>query len=122
LRVALVHHHLLRMPLELGKRSPIEVGLRLRNASEVMDACKRAGIDILFHGHRHHGYTVQLPGHPMVISSPSSTLGCKSTDLQYVWLIDLDAARPFPLHFEISGAPNPLLEAARGRGPARLRS
>ncbi|MCA9673213.1 MAG: metallophosphoesterase [Myxococcales bacterium] len=96
LRIGMVHHHLLRMPFELGKRSPIEMGIRLRNAPEVMEACRDAGIDMVFNGHRHHGYIVQLPGHPMVISSPSSTLGCKSTDLEYVWTTDLSRARPHP--------------------------
>jgi len=118
LRLALVHHHMLRMPFELGKRSPIEVGLRLRNAPQVMDACKTAGVDMLFNGHRHHGYTVKLPGHPMVISAPSSTLGCKSTDLEYLWLVNLKQDRPFPhLH------PMPAIHTPnnpRGRSPRRV--
>jgi len=97
LRVALVHHHLLRMPFSLGKRNPIEMTMRLRNAPEVMQACRRAGIDLLFNGHRHHGYLVQLPDHPTVISSPSSTLGCKFARSDYVWLIDLAERHPYPV-------------------------
>ena len=95
-RLGLVHHHLLRMPLELGRRSPIEVGMRLRNAPQVMGACRDVRLDMLFNGHRHHGYAVELPGHPMVISSPSSTLGCKSTEMEYVWLVDLSNKHPRP--------------------------
>jgi 3',5'-cyclic AMP phosphodiesterase CpdA len=94
MRIGLVHHHLLRMPFELGKRMPIEMGLRLRNAGDVMAACNEAKMDVLLNGHRHHGYMVKLPGHPLVISSPSSTLGCKSTELRYVWLVDLTQSFP----------------------------
>ncbi|MFH1131887.1 MAG: metallophosphoesterase [Pseudomonadota bacterium] len=96
LRIGLVHHHLLRMPFEMGKRPPIEVGLRLRNAAAVMETCTEAQLDMILNGHRHHGYAVKLPGHPMVISSPSSTLGCKSTAKHYVWMMDLGRDRPFP--------------------------
>lgn len=95
-RVCLMHHHVLRMPLEFGKRGPIEVGLRLRNAKNVMAACTEAKIDLILHGHRHHGYLVKMPGHPTVVSSPSSTLGCKSTEMRYVWTMDLGQRVPFP--------------------------
>jgi 3',5'-cyclic AMP phosphodiesterase CpdA len=97
LRIGLVHHHLLGMPFLIGKRTPFEVGMRLRNAVETMQVCTEAGFDILLNGHRHHGYVVKLPGRPMVVSAPSSTLGCKSTGSAYGWTIDLDAPQPFPL-------------------------
>jgi 3',5'-cyclic AMP phosphodiesterase CpdA len=98
LRLGLVHHHLLRIPFSVGKRSPIEVGMRLRNATEVVRTCTAAGLDVLFNGHRHHGYVVKLPGRPMVISAPSSTLGCKSTVNQvYGWRMELDDDTPFPI-------------------------
>jgi len=96
LRIGLFHHHLLRMPLEVGRRSPLEMGMRLRNAVEVMDVCTAAHLDLVFHGHRHHGYMVQLPERPTVIAAPSSTLGCKSTGRSYGWLVELDERRPFP--------------------------
>ena len=97
-RLGLVHHHLLRIPFAIGKRSPVEVGMRLRNATEVVRTCARAGLNVLFNGHRHHGYVVQLPGRPMVISAPSSTLGCKSTVNQiYGWRLDLEHKTPFPI-------------------------
>ena len=114
LRLALVHHHLLRMPFDVGKRNPIEVGMRLRNAPEVLAACTRAKIDLVFNGHRHHGYVVQRPGYPMIISSPSSTLGCKSTDLEYVWTIDLAQDQPFPRLNPLDHDPSP--NKPRGRG------
>jgi Icc protein len=97
LRICLLHHHLLRMPFEFGKGSSMEVGLRLRNAREVMAACINARIDIILNGHKHHGYMVKMPGHPTVVSSPSSTLGCKSTDMRYVWMMDLAAKHPHPV-------------------------
>lgn len=93
------------MPFELGRRAPIEVGMRLRNAPEVMQTCSDAGIDIMLNGHRHHGYMVQLPGHPMVVSSPSSTLGCKSSDRRYVWLLDLAERHPYPVMHVFSDDP-----------------
>lgn len=98
LRIGLVHHHLLRMPFSVGRRNPIEVGMRLRNATAVMHTCTTAGIDILFNGHRHHGYAVKLPGRPMVISAPSSTLGCKSVvNKVYGWRVDIADKNPFPV-------------------------
>jgi 3',5'-cyclic-AMP phosphodiesterase len=105
LRIALLHHHLLRMPFMLGKRTPIEMGMRLRNATDVMQVCTEANINILFNGHRHHGYMVQLPGHPMVIAAPSSTLGCKTMGRTYAWRIDLTARHPFPEIFLLNGSP-----------------
>ncbi len=100
-RIGLVHHHLLRMPLVVGKRSPLEVGMRLRNAGAVMRAAAEAGLDFILHGHRHHGYVVHLPGRPTVVSAPSSTLGCKSLGRAYAWLLDLDASWPCPRMLEL---------------------
>jgi 3',5'-cyclic AMP phosphodiesterase CpdA len=97
LRLGLVHHHLLRMPFALGQRTPIEVAMRLRNAPDVMEACGEAGVNLLLNGHRHHGYMVQLPELSLVLSSPSSTLGCKFARRDYAWLIDLAAEHPFPV-------------------------
>jgi len=106
LRIGLVHHHLLRMPFAVGKGSPWEMGMRLRNATHVMETCSRAGLDFLFNGHRHHGYAVQLPGRPMVISAPSSTLGCKSlVGAVYGWYMDLDAKHPFPVMHRLLAPP-----------------
>ncbi|MCB9557072.1 MAG: metallophosphoesterase [Deltaproteobacteria bacterium] len=120
LRIGMVHHHLLRMPYELGGRSPIEVGMRLRNAREVMSACEAASLDIILNGHRHHGYMVQLPGHPMVVSAPSSTLGCKSTDAGYIWTMDLAARHPFPVAHSLAQGDRSL-RTQRGRGPQRAK-
>ena len=97
LRIGLVHHHLLRMPFGLGQRNPIEIAMRLRNAPAVMEACWEAGVNILLNGHRHHGYMVGLPEQSLVISSPSSTLGCKFARRDYVWLLNLGAEYPFPV-------------------------
>lgn len=105
LRIALVHHHLLRIPLAVGKRSPMEAGMRLRNAVEVMHSCMDSHLDMLFHGHRHHGYMVQLPGRPTVISAPSSTLGCKSTDRVYGWRMNLEEINPFPMVHDLLDPP-----------------
>ena len=105
-RIGMVHHHLLRMPFAVGRRSPWEVGMRLRNATEVIQACSDVGIDFLFNGHRHHGYAVQLPGRPMVISAPSSTLGCKSlVGKVYGWRMDLADRNPFPVIHQLLDPP-----------------
>ena len=109
------------MPFELGKRNPIEVGIRLRNAPEVMKVCREAGFDLLLNGHRHHGYVVHLAGHPMVVSSPSSTLGCKSTDMEYVWLIDLGDGRPDVYLHELSDLPSTGEPRVKMRGRGRSR-
>lgn len=101
LRVALVHHHILPMPLRLGGRSPIEVGMRLRNGVETLDALGEAGFDFIFHGHRHCGYVVKLPGKPMVVSSPSSTLGCETYGKPYLWQLDFSRQQPFPELVEV---------------------
>ena len=70
--------------------------MRLRNAVETLEVLSEAGVDIIFHGHRHHGYVVKLPGRPMVISSPSSTLGCESYGRPYFWRLDFGRRQPFP--------------------------
>jgi len=85
------------MPFTVGTRNPIEMAMRLRNATDVMHTCTRAGMNYLFNGHRHHGYVVQLPSRPMVISAPSSTLGCKSVGRVYAWRMDLDDPHPWPV-------------------------
>lgn len=91
-RIVLLHHHLLRMPFAVGKKRDLpEMAMRLRNAPAVMEACRAAGVDLLMNGHRHRGYWVQLPNHPAVLSSPSSTLGCKFAKADYVWTLDLSA-------------------------------
>ncbi len=102
LRIGLLHHHLLRMPFMIGRRSPFEMGMRLRNAVEVMEVCTGAHLDMLLNGHRHHGYMVQLPGRPMVVSAPSSTLGCKSTGQTYGWLMNLADRHPIPVIFTLN--------------------
>ena len=81
--------------------------MRLRNAVDVMKACMQAGIDILFHGHRHHGYMVQLPGRPTVIAAPSSTLGCKSSEIErvYGWRMNLADEYPFPVAHDLLTPP-----------------
>ena len=96
LRLGLMHHHLLGIPFEVGRRTPLEMGLKLRNAVQVMEGLTNAKFDVIFNGHRHHGYMVKLPGRPLVLSSPSSTLGCKSSYQHYLWQMDLDARRPCP--------------------------
>jgi hypothetical protein len=105
LRIGLVHHHLLRMPFAVGERSPWEVAMRMRNAVQVMETATEVGLDMIFHGHRHHGYMVQLPSRPMVISAPSSTLGCKSTSQIYGWRMDLASRLPFPLAHQLIEPP-----------------
>lgn len=102
-RIGLMHHHLLRMPFVVGERSPIEMGMRLRNAAEVMEICTEAHLDLICNGHRHHGYFVQLPGRPTVVSAPSSTLGCKSTGQTYAWYIDFNEKYPLPLIHPMNG-------------------
>lgn len=88
-RIVLLHHHVLRMPFAVGKRNLPEMAMRLRNAPAVMEACRAADVSLLMNGHRHRGYWVQLPNHPAVLSSPSSTLGCKFAKADYVWTLDL---------------------------------
>ncbi len=102
-RVALLHHHLLRMPFTVGKRNPIEAGMRLRNAVKTVQALTDAGIDVVFNGHRHQGYLVKLPGRPMVVSGPSSTLGCKTYGSCYGWSIDLEDDQPLPQMVDLPG-------------------
>lgn len=102
LRIGLMHHHLLRMPYTVGKRNPLEAGMRLRNAVDTMEVLTEARMDIIFNGHRHHGYVVKLPGRPMVISGPSSTMGCKAMGRCYAWRLDLEDEQPFPRMYELS--------------------
>ncbi len=101
LKVALVHHHILTMPHKVRGRSPIEAGMRLRNAVETMETLSEAGFDFILHGHRHCGYVVKLPGMPMVVASPSSSLGCELYGRPYMWQLDFSRQQPFPELVEV---------------------
>ena len=102
-RIAMLHHHLLHMPFTVGKRSPMEAGMRLRNAVQTVQALTEAGVDVVFNGHRHQGYLVKLPGRPMVVSGPSSTLGCKTYQRCYAWSINLEDDQPLPQMVNLPG-------------------
>jgi hypothetical protein len=57
------------------------------NASQAEFACKKR---------------VPCQNEPMILlSAPSSTLGCKSWNRVYAWRMDLAQAHPFPLVHEI---------------------
>ena len=63
--------------------------MKLRDAREVVHLLESNGFNLVLNGHRHHGYHVQEGELPHVVSSPSTTLGCRASKARYFWLISV---------------------------------
>lgn len=89
-RVVALHHHVVPLPHGVGKRAPLEIGMRLDDAREVAAVLHEAGATMVLHGHRHISearYPAGLAFH--LLAAPSLTLGCKSGDGPSFWRIEL---------------------------------
>jgi hypothetical protein len=64
--------------------------MRLRNAKEVYAQLKELGFRLVMNGHRHVGYRFHPAMAPLFLSSPSSTIGCRSGARPYYWQIEVD--------------------------------
>jgi 3',5'-cyclic AMP phosphodiesterase CpdA len=88
-RIACLHHHIVNPPITLTGAAPLQAGMRLRNAKDVVDELQSLGLGLILNGHRHMGYRYHPARSPLFLSSPSSTLGCRTGLGPYFWLIDV---------------------------------
>ncbi|HXX67311.1 MAG TPA: metallophosphoesterase [Polyangiaceae bacterium] len=90
-RIVLFHHHVVPVPLGVGKRAPTEIGMRLDDARAVAAVLAEVKATLVMHGHRHISERRNPAGHDFeLLAAPSLTLGCKSGDAPSFWRIELD--------------------------------
>jgi hypothetical protein len=92
-RIACLHHHIVNPPVTLTGAAPLQAGMRLRNAKDVVGELQGLRLGLVLNGHRHMGYRYHPARSPLFLSSPSSTLGCRTGLGPYFWLIDVAAGR-----------------------------
>jgi Icc protein len=90
-RIVLFHHHVVPLPVGVGKRAPTEIGMRLDDGRAFAETLAEVGATLVMHGHRH----VSERRHPAgfdfeLLAAPSLTLGCKSGDAPSFWRVELD--------------------------------
>ena len=91
-RLAMLHHHVVNPPKNAVGRAPLQLGLRLRNAAAVYRRFCKLELAAVLNGHRHHGYRFHAAQAPLVLASPSTTLGCLSGAARpYYWRLELGA-------------------------------
>lgn len=90
-RIVLFHHHVVPVPLGVGKRAPTEIGMRLDDARVFADVLAEIEATLVMHGHRHISERRNPAGHDFeLLAAPSLTLGCKSGDAPSFWRVELD--------------------------------
>ncbi len=89
-RLACLHHHVVNPPLRHVGLSPIQAGMRLRNAKRVFAMLKELRFQLVMNGHRHVGYRYHPANSPLFLSAPSSTIGCRSGEKPYYWRVEID--------------------------------
>jgi len=89
-RLACLHHHVLNPPAWGMGLAPLQPGMRLRNARQVFARLRELGFQLVMNGHRHVGYRFHPPMAPMFLSSPSSTIGCRTGERPYYWQVEVD--------------------------------
>lgn len=90
-RVVLCHHHVVPLPVGVGKRAPTEIGMRLDDGRAFADTLAEVGATLVMHGHRHVSERRNPAGYDFeLLAAPSLTLGCKSGDAPSFWRVELD--------------------------------
>jgi 3',5'-cyclic AMP phosphodiesterase CpdA len=90
-RIVLFHHHVVPLPVGVGKRAPTEIGMRLDDGRTFADALAEVGATLVMHGHRHVSERRHPAGYDFeLLAAPSLTLGCKSGDAPSFWRVELD--------------------------------
>ena len=90
-RICCLHHHIANPPADVIGSTPIQAGMKLRNAKRVMDTLNALGFQAVLNGHRHLGYRFHPAHSPLFLAAPSATMGCRSGHAPYFWMIDVDA-------------------------------
>lgn len=89
-RICCLHHHVAHLRLgPISRADPGQFAMKLRDARDVVSLLGSNNFDAVLNGHRHHGYHVQKADLPHVVSSPSTTLGCRASGEQYMWRIEV---------------------------------
>jgi 3',5'-cyclic-AMP phosphodiesterase len=90
-RVVLCHHHVVPLPVGVGKRAPTEIGMRLDDGRAFVETLAEVGATLVMHGHRHVSERRSPAGYDFeLLAAPSLTLGCKSGDAPSFWRVELD--------------------------------
>jgi hypothetical protein len=91
-RIACLHHHVLNPPMRGMGLAPFQAGMRLRNAPQVFSLLCELRFNVVMNGHRHVGYRFHPANAPMFLSSPSTTIGCRSGQRPFFWRVEVDEA------------------------------
>jgi 3',5'-cyclic AMP phosphodiesterase CpdA len=90
-RIVLFHHHVVPLPVGVGKRAPTEIGMRLDDGKTFAQTLADIGATLVMHGHRHVSERRHPAGYDFeLLAAPSLTLGCKSGDAPSFWRVELD--------------------------------
>jgi Icc protein len=90
-RIVLFHHHVVPLPVAVGKRAPTEIGMRLDDGRTFAETLAEIGATMVMHGHRHVSEMRRPAGYDFeLLAAPSLTLGCKSGDAPSFWRVELD--------------------------------
>jgi 3',5'-cyclic AMP phosphodiesterase CpdA len=90
-RIVMCHHHVVPLPVGVGKRAPTEIGMRLDDGKAFAETLAEVGATLIMHGHRHVSERRHPAGYDFeLFAAPSLTLGCKSGDSPSFWKIELD--------------------------------
>jgi len=90
-KVVLFHHHVVPLPVGVGKRAPTEIGMRLDDGRAFAEVLAEIGATLVMHGHRHVSERRHPAGYDFeLLAAPSLTLGCKSGDAPSFWRVELD--------------------------------
>jgi 3',5'-cyclic AMP phosphodiesterase CpdA len=90
-RIVLFHHHVVPLPVGVGKRAPTEIGMRLDDGKTFAQTLAEIGATLVMHGHRHVSERRHPAGYDFeLLAAPSLTLGCKSGDAPSFWRVELD--------------------------------
>ena len=89
-RIVLCHHHVARLQRGVGRRAPLEIGMRLDDAKKFAECLNEIGATLVMHGHRHVSERRVAAGCEFeVLAAPSFTLGCVSGDGPSYWRVEL---------------------------------
>jgi 3',5'-cyclic AMP phosphodiesterase CpdA len=93
-KICCVHHHVAHLRLgPIARADPGQFAMKLRDARDVMSLLGANDFSAVLNGHRHHGYHVHEANLPHVVSSPSTTLGCRASGERYLWRIEVGEGR-----------------------------
>lgn len=108
-RIVLLHHHVVPLPLGIGRSAPTEIGMRLDDAQAAAEVFDQVGVTLVMHGHRHVSEERQPAGCRFrLLAAPSLTLGCRSGDGPSFWRVELgDSVNAERVHVPLDAIAQP---------------